>query len=390
MINSPQNWYLVSPEFRKGPYSQDLIIQALGKGKIHRNLGACPENSDEWKPLSAWPEFSRSFQASDSRKTSSNSPPSTPDTSTNQQSMDEMISDLNRHNFDAAVFPLGFSNFSCLTRDPFFWGIIFLGVGPLLICTFDNVQIQSTGMAFFFAALWGFVFKILIAKNESGYGLSLVAFFFTGIIGIATLTVLLRYLPVWYVMLPVSPHVFIRLIGSIVQTGITEEFCKFVPAGLYLLWKRREAKPLMIVWVAICSALGFAAFENLLYANAIAANAEKAATSLSWFSAFLPQANNVIHEAMLTYVLRLLSCVFGHAVYSGIFACFVAVAFVTGRRVVILCCLGLLIAAAFHGIYNWFCEVQPTFAAASSAAAFVLFYGYLIKLRNWVGEEEGV
>ena len=388
---SPRNWYLVSSEHRRGPYPQDLIIQALRKGKINRNLGACPENSDKWQPIFEWSEFSQSCQVSDSKGTSQNSSPpilDIPNTPTYQQSMDEMIGDLNRYNFAAEVLPVDLSNFSRLTKDPFFWGIIFLGIAPLLICTFNSAQVQSTGMAFLFAALWGFVFKILVARNERDNGLSLAAFFFTGIIGIGAYFVLMRFLPTWYGMLPNSSNVFMRLIGSIVHTGITEELCKFVPAGLYLLWKRRTAKPIMIVWIAICSALGFAAFENLLYAKSIAVSIAISIAQAADENWTLLEAVEAILPAMFVYVLRLLSCVFGHAVWAGIFAYFVAVAFVTRHRVIIHCCLGLLLAAVFHGTYNWFSEVQPTFAAASVAVAFVLFYGYLTKLRSLIGEEE--
>ena len=404
MNHSTKNWYLVSPEFRKGPYPQSLVIQALKEGKIKYNLGACPEGSDEWKPLSAWGEFSESSQAfaSNSSQNSQkhegvsakNSPlpnatrmSSSQKTATEHESLNEMVDDLNNISLPKEVIPINLSNFSHLMKDMFFWGMISLGIGPLLICTFEDIQIQSSGMAFFFAALWGVVFKVLVAKNCRVYGLSLVAFFFTGIIGISSLLLVLRFLPVWYVVLPDSQNVFVRLVGSIIQTGIMEELCKFTPAGLYLLWKRREAKPQMIVWIAICSALGFAAFENLFYMKSIAINVGKSASLQSEVGVPLAQTNTAVQGAMLAFVLRLLSCVFGHAVYSGILAYFVAIAFVTKQRIFVLCCLGLLLAATFHGVCNWFLGVQPTFAAISDAFAFVLFYCYLNKLRVLTGEE---
>ena len=396
MTNPAKNWYLVSPEYRKGPYSQSYIVQAIQEGKIQRDLGACPEGSSEWKPLCAWAEFSQvqvshvpdlnpqqnspkggnSFTDLSSPNVTNRTGAGFSQTATYRKSLDGMIGDLKQLSLTKDLVDL--SSLSQVAKAPLFWGMMFLGIGPLLIATFDNLEIQRSGMAFFFAALWGFVFKAIVDKDSQDYGLSLAAFFFTGIVGITALLTLYRVLPVWYVGLPGSPNVFMRLVGFILQVGILEELCKFIPVGLYLLWKRREAKPLMIVWIAICSGLGFAAFENLHYMKSIAAGVENATAA----GVGLSQKGDVVQMAMLTYVLRLLSCVFGHAVYSGIFAYFVAVAFLTGRRVFVLCCLGLLLAATFHGVYDWFTEVQLTFAAISNAAAFALLYSYLIKLKN--------
>lgn len=363
---------------------------------MSKNLGACRESSDQWRPLSDWPEFVEPIKAYEAKSTSSRSEKSNStesfedkNPSGKQKPFQSMMGELNAKNLLQEIIPLDATNVNRLTRDPVFWGAFLLGVGPLLICTFDHLQIQNTGMAFLFAGLWAFVFKMLVARNDRNYTLPLAAFFFTGIIGIAVyMFIVTTILPESYMDLPGSPNVLYRLLGSIFCTGITEELCKIAPAVIYLIWKRKDSNPMTVVWVAICSALGFAAFENLIYTDRIAGSAG----SLLLFEGegALALSADAVNFAMLSYVLRSLSCVFGHAVWTGVFAYFISVAFLTGKRYVILCGLGWLLAASFHGFYNWFLGVQPTFAALVDAVAFVLFYGYLIKLRILIGEESSI
>ena len=83
-------------------------------------------------------------------------------------------------------------------------------------------------------------------------------------------------------------------------------------------------------------------------------------------------------------MLRSLSLVFCHAVWAGTFAYFLAMAFVSGRRWVPLVIIGLLVPAVLHGAYDWFASMQPTVAALIAGGSFMLFYGYVAKLRGMV------
>jgi RsiW-degrading membrane proteinase PrsW (M82 family) len=184
-------------------------------------------------------------------------------------------------------------------------------------------------------------------------------------------------LPTFYVELTDNDNVILQLIGFVFQVGILEETCKILPVIAYIIWKQRDAQPLMIILIAVFSGLGFAAFENIGYAGtSIVQTIEMGRYGGIEGIAFGTQA------AMINAMLRSLSCVFAHAIWSGIFAYYLARAVLSGSRWYVLGFLGLAVPAVLHGVYDWFCGVQPFLAALTIAASFVLFYGYLAKLRQ--------
>ena len=50
--------------------------------------------------------------------------------------------------------------------------------------------------------------------------------------------------------------------------------------------------------------------------------------------------------------------------------------------------VGILVAAVLHGAYDWLTGLQMTMAAAAAGFSFVLFYGYLSKLRGMIDAKE--
>ena len=50
--------------------------------------------------------------------------------------------------------------------------------------------------------------------------------------------------------------------------------------------------------------------------------------------------------------------------------------------------VGILVAAVLHGAYDGLTGLQMTLAAAMAGFSFVLFYGYLSKLRGMIDAKE--
>jgi hypothetical protein len=50
-------WYLGTPEDKKGPYSDDMIRKGILEGKLSARLKVSREGSDAWVPLNEIPDF---------------------------------------------------------------------------------------------------------------------------------------------------------------------------------------------------------------------------------------------------------------------------------------------------------------------------------------------
>ena len=294
-----------------------------------------------------------------------------------------VLSDLRTMDLSSEIAPLDAHTFAVIRKDFVFWAVSLLAVVPLILVTLTDMEMQLTGFLLFFAAIWGMIFKKFIIEESGGWKLPLASLFFTGIIGIRGLVFVCDYLPDSYIKMADSTNLFTMIVGCVLQTGLCEELCKIVPVLAYLLWKRSAARPLTIVLVGVFSGLGFAAFENMQYANGQIVRS--AALTIEHGAAGL-QAG--VKGAMINVMLRSMSSVFEHAVYTGIFAYFIALAFVTGKRRVALALVGLLVAATVHGLYNAFWSIQTTLPSLITALAFMLFYAYLTKLRLVIGSQE--
>lgn len=287
-----------------------------------------------------------------------------------------VVTDFRDLDFKAEVLPLNEHSFALLKSDFVFWSVTLLAIVPLFLVTLTETQSQLTGFCLFFAAIWGLVFKKFVIEEEGGWRLPLFALFFTGLFGMNLLLQLYKLFPTSYTELSDSKNTFHSLAGYVLQVGIWEEICKIVPVLMYLAWKRREARPLTIILIGVFSGLGFAAFENLSYADLQIVR-----------SAVLTKKDGIqglkegVQGAMVNVMLRSMSNVFGHAVYSGIFSYFIAVGWLTRKRRLALAVVGLGVAAIIHGIYDWFWGVQITLPALVTAFGFMLFYAYLTKLR---------
>lgn len=286
------------------------------------------------------------------------------------------VTDFRDLDFKAEVLPLNEHTLKLLKSDFVFWTVSLLAVVPLILVTLTQTSAQLTGFCLFFAAIWGLIFKKFIVEDSGSWKAPLGALLFTGLVGMNLLLLLYRSLPPAYMALSDSEDSLHRLIGFVFQVGVWEELCKILPVGIYLVSKKKEAKPLPLILVGVFSGLGFAAFENLAYAGKAIHLSEELTRQ-----AGRAGLHTGVQMAMINVMLRSISAVFGHAVYSGIFSYFIALGWVTGKRRVALALVGLGVAALIHGLYDWFITVQDTLPALVTAFGFVLFYAYLTKLR---------
>jgi RsiW-degrading membrane proteinase PrsW (M82 family) len=151
-----------------------------------------------------------------------------------------------------------------------------------------------------------------------------------------------------------------------------------VPVLGYVLWKRFAAKPFTLVLIGVFSGLGFAAFENLRYSAGAVAHSYDLASSFG-----AQGLVTGVQGAMVLTSVRL-GLLFGHAVWSGTFACFIATALLLDRHWGAHFLLGLGVVATVHGLFDWLAYLQPTAAAMVAAASFVLFWSYLTRLRGLI------
>ena len=289
----------------------------------------------------------------------------------------QLLTDLKGVDFKDEVVPIDGELAGRMGRDVVFWIVTALAVVPLLISTVERQDFQLTAFALFFAVLWGVMFKLLVVRSEMTWPPLISSMLLTGCIGIPLL--LFGYstvVPESYQAMASSQSGVTSLIGFVLQVGVCEELIKIVPVVLYLLWKRKEADPIGAVLIGVFSGLGFAAFENVSYGQRAILGSALMADEAGWRGAAFGT-----QQAMVMVMLRSLSLVFCHAVWSGIFAYFLTTGFAAGKRLPAMFVIGLAVAAVTHGVYDWLCGVQPTFAALIVAGSFMLFYAYLTKLR---------
>jgi RsiW-degrading membrane proteinase PrsW (M82 family) len=286
-----------------------------------------------------------------------------------------LLKDLRLMDFRREIVPIDGTNLPILIKDSIFWFAALLGIVPLLIVTLTETHAQLVVFALFFASVWGVLFRSAIVKHNASWKTLIPALFFTGILGTVA-----AWIIEWLLLpqdFPANKGDVTSLLKWILVVGVGEELCKFLPAVGYLLWKRSAAQPMTIILIGVFSGLGFAAFENLVYGQlqvfqtfdaTVAAGAQGLAEG--------------VQGAMVNVMLRSLSCVFCHAVWGGMFAYFLAGAFVSGRRWGAMILVGLALTAVLHGAYDWLFLIQPTLAALTAGASFMLFYGYVAKLRE--------
>jgi len=152
----------------------------------------------------------------------------------------KVIEDLQQTSFKSEIIPVDKSNVVILCKNRVFWSVLTLGVTPILILTLGYSDLQLIALLFFFGMLWGAALRGVVVRSGEKIALPITAFFFTGFIGIPLYFIVCVFQPEYYVALPYSENLILRLFGSIFHTGVWEELCKILPVIIYLWWKKRE------------------------------------------------------------------------------------------------------------------------------------------------------
>ena len=373
------SWYWLRGEETNGPCSMANIQELVRGGTITPSTLVWQEGTPDWVPaLTLQGLFPPGTQASPTASPPFHSSSDSQDLPNVVGETKRVFTDLTEIDFRKEVFPLDNALFNALITDFVFWSVTVLSVVPLLIVTLTQSDYQLIAFALFFAILWGVIFKYFIVRSATGWPILIGSLFATGIAGIYILLSIYEHvLPDFYLGLVQSENAGSQLLGFVFQVGLCEELCKAAPVIGYLIWKRKDADPMTAVLVGLFSGLGFAAFENIDYGErsvllSFALTEEYGADGLEFG----------VQSAMVVAMVRSLSLVFCHAVWSGIFAYFLAVANWTGRRRGALAIVGLAVAAILHGVYDWLQGIQPTFAALIVVISCMLFYAYMSNLRK--------
>ncbi len=299
-----------------------------------------------------------------------------------KESANEIINDFKEINFKEEVFPVDSMSILTIKNDFVFWSALILGIMPIFISTLNSRELQLTTFALFFASIWGLIFKRYIIENTDGWALPVIGFFFTGIIGSNLLLFIYNLLPDFSTLADLAEkNLIVSFFRYITLVGIPEELCKIFPVIAYLCWKRKNASVMMLILIGIFSGLGFAAFENMQYANTFAV-----APLFKIIKYGHTDLRADIKDAMISVMLRSFSSVFSHAVWTGIFSYFIAIASIIKKRYTALFIIGLCMSSFAHGFYDWSCDIQIMLGALLTGFSFLLFYIYVIKLRGMVSE----
>lgn len=150
-------------------------------------------------------------------------------------------------------------------------------------------------------------------------------------------------------LLAAPPNLLSLLVVTVAAVGFTEEYLKYLAAQA-AVWRTGELNEMVdgIIY-AVAAGLGFAAFENLLYATTF---------------------------GIPTTALRMVVTSIAHASFSGITGYAMGKAHFTPRRAGAIIAGGLLTAAGLHGFYDFLiiARILPTWTGLVFIA---ILYRYL-------------
>ncbi len=131
----------------------------------------------------------------------------------------------------------------------------------------------------------------------------------------------------------------ITLVGVVFVAATTEEIAKYFALKYSALKSSECDEPPDIMIYAITAALGFAAFENILF---LLPNEE----------VLLASPHMYIKNMFTESAIRFASGTFLHALTSGIVGYFVAISMMTTKHRKKIVAIGLFLAMLLHGLYN--------------------------------------
>ncbi|MDR3183356.1 MAG: hypothetical protein LBT89_10675 [Planctomycetaceae bacterium] len=288
-----------------------------------------------------------------------------------------------------ALTPVNEYTLPIVLKDKEFWQTTALCVLPMAVIALDkkgeHFLTHLVVPFFWLAVLVGFLIAVGVMlrrtflKRSEDIRLPLAAFFFTAVIGVP---LLLNFFAVFLTPKTSESSWFVGRIGTEI---IGEEICKIIPVFAYLIYRQGKTSMKMLFLIAAFSSMGLFA--------------DKIFFLFTWFSQWLPgeilhkglgifqiEIKNVVKtldiSQIFSQVLPLFSLLIANIIWTAVFAYYLSLTFVDRQRWWAFVLLGISVSAALHGVYTA-CILNDCngFAAMVVGASFILFYGYLSKIR---------
>jgi RsiW-degrading membrane proteinase PrsW (M82 family) len=247
------------------------------------------------------------------------------------------------------------------------WVRCFLGVAlfPLLLTFFAaTAQLQFKSIAFlfgiYFALMWAAVLYFMLTPKLEFTRIAQVSLF-TMVAGIA-LVLGLQQLPFVSSLYSAtnSSSLAANLVGFVCGVGVLEETTKVLPIWWLYVYNRNEDSLSTIVFLGCISGFAFGVAEAADYSITYALGLESGSIG---FSSYL-----------IAEMTRLITLPLLHAVWTGIFGYFVALASANRHVGTGLLLGGLLITASLHGLYDTFSD--SLIGVALALLSIVVFISY--------------
>jgi RsiW-degrading membrane proteinase PrsW (M82 family) len=248
------------------------------------------------------------------------------------------------------------------------WVRWFIGVAlfPLFLMFWAaTAQLAFESIAFlfgiYFALMWAAVLYFMLKPRLSFLRIAQVSLF-TIMVGIA-LVLIIQRLPVVssFYSAANSASLVGRLIGFVCGVGVVEECAKVLPIWWLYVHEQHDESLSTIVFLGCVSGFAFGVAEAANYSISYALG--------------LTYGRLAFGDYLMAQMARLITLPLLHAVWSGIFAYFAALASVNRHVGKGLLLAGLLIAATLHGLYDTFADSLIGVAIAIlSMLIFVAYY----------------
>jgi protease PrsW len=246
------------------------------------------------------------------------------------------------------------------------WVRWFLGVAlfPLFLYFWaSSADLKFDSIAFlfglYFALMWAVVLYFMLVPNLVFARIAQVSLF-TMVAGIA-LDQMLQQLPIVSSLYSAAQgeSIFERLIGLVCGVGVVEESVKILPVWWLYVHKRNEGSLSTIVFLGCISGFAFGVAEAVNYSLSYALNL----------------TSGHLGDYLVVQMTRLITLPLLHAVWTGIFGYFVALASVNRHVGKGLLLAGLLITASLHGVYDTFAgSIIGVAVAVLSIVIFISYY----------------
>jgi len=229
----------------------------------------------------------------------------------------------------------------------------------------SSAQLDFRSIAFlfgaYFALMWAVVLYFMLRPKLAFARIAQVGLF-TVVCGIS-LVLLLQQAPFFSSLYSAtaSASIFGKLIGFVFGVGILEETAKALPIWWIYIHRHKEDSLNTIVFLGCISGFAFGVAEAANY-------------SLS-YALGLGFGRLGFGDYLLLQLTRFITLPLLHAIWSGIFAYFIALGCVNRRLAKGLVLAGILVTATLHGLYDAFSDsVLGVAIAVVSILIFVAYY----------------